>query len=97
HPPTLSPYTTLFRSLEFLDIIARQWPAILAGEGLIDIIEHRNRQLTATARIWKQQPPAYPVIAAGSTGSQPAAAALMAVIAGLRSEEHTSELQSREN
>lgn len=71
------------QTVEFLDIVARQWPAILAEEGLLDVVEQRNRVLAATAAYWKKQPPAHPVIAAGSTGSQPATAKLLATIAAL--------------
>jgi ATP-dependent helicase/nuclease subunit B len=71
------------QTLEFLDIVSRQWPAILAEEGLLDVVEQRNRVLAATAAHWQKQPPAHPVIAAGSTGSQPATAKLLATIATL--------------
>jgi ATP-dependent helicase/nuclease subunit B len=71
------------QTVTFLDIIAKDWPATLEEEGLSDVIPHRNRLLHAMATIWKNTPPAYPVIAAGSTGSQPAASALLTVIAGL--------------
>ncbi len=70
-------------TLEFLSIISKQWPAILQAEELSDPVSYRNQLLHATAAIWQAQPPSYPVIAAGSTGSQPAAAALMATIAAL--------------
>lgn len=70
-------------TLEFLNIISRHWPEILAGEGAIDPVEHRNRLLLATAKAWIKYPPDYPIIAAGSTGSQPATAALISAIARL--------------
>jgi ATP-dependent helicase/nuclease subunit B len=71
------------RTLKFLAIIGEHWPAILAERGQIDAIDRRTRSLRAQAERWRAQPPATPVIAAGSTGSQPATRELLAVIAGL--------------
>jgi ATP-dependent helicase/nuclease subunit B len=70
-------------TLDFLHIIITQWPAILAEEGKIDPITRRNLLLHALAEQWQAQPPAYPVIAAGTTGSSPATARLLRVVAGL--------------
>jgi ATP-dependent helicase/nuclease subunit B len=70
-------------TLRFLSVLTEQWPAILAAEGCIDPAERRNRALAAQAEAWRRRPPADPVIAAGSTGSIPATAALLAVIADL--------------
>lgn len=70
-------------TVDFLKIISQRWPEILIGEGVIDPALHRNLLLTATAEAWKKHPPAHPVIAAGSTGSIPATAALLSVIARL--------------
>ncbi|MDE3059566.1 MAG: double-strand break repair protein AddB, partial [Pseudomonadota bacterium] len=58
-------------------------PRILESEGVIDPIDHRNRLIEATAKNWQSSPPDYPVIAAGSTGSMPATATLLSVIARL--------------
>lgn len=71
------------QTLEFLGIVLKQWPAILAESEVIDPVDHRNRQLLATASAWRRRPPAFPVIAAGSTGSIPATAELLSVIARL--------------
>jgi len=71
------------RVLRFLDILISQWPNILAAEGGIDPAARRNALLGAQARLWQEIPPATPVIAAGSTGSIPATADLLSVIAGL--------------
>ena len=71
------------QTLEFLTIVSTHWPAILAEEGVIDPVDHRNRMLRACAHAWQQTPPTYPIIAAGSTGSQPATADLLSVIARL--------------
>ena len=70
-------------TVNFLDILRRAWPNILADEGAIDPAERRNRLLDLQARIWAASPPSTPIIAAGSTGSIPAAADLMAVVARL--------------
>jgi ATP-dependent helicase/nuclease subunit B len=48
---------------------------------LIDVAERRVRLLRRLAQQWTQAPPAVPLIAAGSTGTAPAAAALMAAVA----------------
>ncbi len=71
------------QSLEFLDILKTVWPEILADEGAIDPGDRRNRLLMTLAESWKANPVAEPVIAAGSTGSIPATAALLKVIAQL--------------
>lgn len=70
-------------TLEFLKIATAAWPEILAQEGCIDPADHRNRMLAALAASWRAAPPSGPVIAAGSTGSVPATAQLLQVIAGL--------------
>jgi ATP-dependent helicase/nuclease subunit B len=70
-------------TLRFLAILTESWPAILAEEGCIDPADRRNRLLEAQARAWRQSPPSTPVIAAGSTGSVPATADLLDVVAGL--------------
>jgi len=69
--------------LRFLEILISAWPNILAAEGCLDPAARRNALLGAQARLWSEMPPATPVIAAGSTGSIPATADLLAVIAGL--------------
>ena len=69
------------KTLDFLKIISISWPAILQEEGLIDPMDHRNQVLRAVAASWKKNPPPYPIIAAGSTGSQPATAELLKTIA----------------
>ncbi len=70
-------------TLDFLKILTRHWPEILAESGAIDPAERRNHILLAQAEHWRRHPPASPVIAAGSTGSIPATAELLGVIAEL--------------
>jgi ATP-dependent helicase/nuclease subunit B len=69
--------------LDFLKIVTLAWPEILAERGVIDAADRRGRLIEAlTARIIAK-PPARPFIIAGSTGSIPASAALMAAVARL--------------
>jgi ATP-dependent helicase/nuclease subunit B len=70
-------------TLEFLTILTEHWPAVLADEGCLDPADRRNRAMRAQAEAWRRAPPPGPVIAAGTTGSVPATAELVAVVAGL--------------
>jgi ATP-dependent helicase/nuclease subunit B len=70
-------------TLEFLSILTENWPKILADEGCLDGADRRNRLIEAEARAWRRSPPPGPVIAAGSTGSIPATADLLKVVATL--------------
>lgn len=70
-------------TLKFMEILSEAWPQILAEEGLIDVADRRNRLIKVLALHWKTSPPTTPVIAAGSTGSIPATAELLAVISRL--------------
>ncbi|MEZ5667606.1 MAG: double-strand break repair protein AddB [Alphaproteobacteria bacterium] len=79
-PATLADHWA--ETLEFLKIVTAHWPAVLAERGLIDPAERRNRLLLGQAARWRADPPADPVIVAGSTGTVPAAAALIAAVVG---------------
>jgi len=68
--------------LEFLTIVTEHWPAILAEEEAMDGAARRDLLLSRQADAWRRTPPGHPVVVAGSTGSLPATADLMAVIAG---------------
>lgn len=70
-------------TVKFLEILSKSWPAILKEHGVIDAADRRDRLLAALAETWKKNPPSYPVIAAGSTGSIPATGKLLHIIAGL--------------
>ena len=70
-------------TLAFLEIATAAWPQILAERGRIDPVLRRLRLIDAEAARFAARPPAGPVIAAGSTGSVPATARLMATIARL--------------
>lgn len=71
------------KTLTFLNIVARQWPAYLAEQGQIDGVDRRNRLLEALAARWSQTPPSTRIVAAGSTGSIPATARLLRIVARL--------------
>ncbi len=70
-------------TLEFLGILRTRWPAELARLGAMDPVERRSKALRAQAAQWRAHPPAHAVIAAGSTGTQPATRELLAAIAEL--------------
>jgi ATP-dependent helicase/nuclease subunit B len=67
----------------FLTLIRDQWPALLAAEKAINPAARKNRALDLLAERLKTRPPKGMVIAAGSTGSIPATARLLAEIARL--------------
>ena len=68
-------------TLAFLKFIRAQWPAFLAEQGRMEPADRRDKLIAAEAlRLSKS---ADPVIAAGSTGSMPATATLLAAIARL--------------
>ena len=71
------------QTLDFLKILTEHWPNVLAAEGCIDPADRRNRLLELQAEVWEEFPPEYPVIAAGSTGTIPATADLLKVVASL--------------
>ena len=71
------------RTLDFLALLRERWPRILEAEDCLDPAERRNRLLAAQAEAWRRNPPADPVIVAGSTGSIPATADLIEVVAWL--------------
>ncbi len=71
------------KTVEFLKIVGETWPEVLAGEGALDPAKRRDVLLRARARAWREHPPANPVIAAGSTGTIPATAELLGVVAHL--------------
>ncbi len=67
----------------FLDIVLDAWPKRLADLGAVDPARRRSLLLRALAAKWRDTPPDGPVIATGSTGSIPAAAELLGVVANL--------------
>lgn len=70
-------------TLEFLKIATEMWPKHLAERGLMDPGVRRDRLIRGEAERLAQHGSPAPVVAAGSTGSVPATAALLAAIARL--------------
>src|SRR5499433_1849231 len=79
-PQTLDRYWQL--TLKFLQIAREKWPKILAEEGAIEPAARRDALIKAEAARLAAHTDG-PVIAAGSTGSMPATAELIAAIAKL--------------
>lgn len=71
------------KTLAFLEIVVGVWPQYLAAHDRLSPMERRNRVLRLEAARLKALPPQGPVIVAGVTGSIPAAAELMQVVAAL--------------
>ncbi|MER8485114.1 double-strand break repair protein AddB [Mesorhizobium sp. M1322] len=72
-------------TLDFLSIVTENWPNLLEERNRSNPAAHRNALIRLEAARLKRNPPTGPVVAAGSTGSIPATAELLAVIAGLPS------------
>ncbi|WP_421730672.1 double-strand break repair protein AddB [Brevundimonas sp.] len=68
-------------SARFLGLAVEAWPRRLAAMGLVDPAWRRARLLRLLAERWTEAPPTGPVIAAGSTGSAPAAADVLNAVA----------------
>ncbi len=71
------------RTVRFLGIVTTAWPAWLRDNGLADPAARLVAALDARRRAWREAPPEGPVYAAGSTGSIPAVARLLAAVARL--------------
>ncbi|PTW62753.1 DNA helicase/exodeoxyribonuclease V subunit B [Breoghania corrubedonensis] len=70
-------------TLEFLKIATEIWPAYLAENGCMDPNARRSALIRREAARLAANPPKGPVIVAGSTGSVPATADLIKVVAHL--------------
>lgn len=68
---------------EFLKIISEHWPEIVKEQGIISPVSYRNQTLAELSEHWKETSPQYPIIVAGTTGSIPASAELIATVATL--------------
>lgn len=68
-------------SARFLKLAVEEWPRRLSDMGLVDPAWRRARLLRLLAQQWREHPPQGPVIAAGSTGTAPAAADVLAAVA----------------
>lgn len=79
-PTEMDEYWSL--TLRFLHDIRDKWPTLLAVHGAIEPAQRRDMLIAAEAERLKRSNDG-PVIAAGSTGSMPSTAMLLATIAGL--------------
>lgn len=70
-------------ALSFLDLLRTVLPELMAARGEINPMARRNLLLEAEADRLRNEAGGHPVIAAGSTGSIPATANLLGVVAGL--------------
>lgn len=70
-------------SLNFLRIATEALPAAIAERGQIGAGAFHRAMVEATIRRWQTRPPPGPVIIAGSTGSVPSTADLMAAVLSL--------------
>ena len=70
-------------TLDFLNIVTQTWPEILEAEGAENPAVRRDKLLRMMAAAWQASPPSGHIIAAGSTGSIPATAELLSVVAQL--------------
>ena len=68
-------------SRRFLEMALGEWPKRLDALGVIDISQRRVKLLRRLAKAWSEHPPRGVLVAAGSTGTAPATAALLKVIA----------------
>jgi ATP-dependent helicase/nuclease subunit B len=77
-------YSEYFRiTRHFVQIASENWPKILLERQASDPAQRRGALIEAEARRLTRERPANPIIVAGSTGSVPATANLMAAIARL--------------
>lgn len=70
-------------SLKFLRIVSVEWPRYLQTQGLEDPSRRRAILLDRLGALLARKLPATPVIVAGTTGSAPAVARLMSIVARL--------------
>lgn len=68
-------------SRRFLEMALIEWPRRLKALGAVDVSERRVKLLRRLAQAWTDHPPEGVLVAAGSTGTAPATAALLKVIA----------------
>lgn len=68
-------------SAKFLKIVVEAWPERLRALGLSDLTQRRIAVLKALGQRWREDPPKGVLVAAGSTGTAPAAAELLMAVA----------------
>ncbi len=70
-------------SLAFLEVILSAWPEREAELGVISRTARQDALLRQLSAHWRDTPPEHPVVAAGTTGSIPATAELLSIVAQL--------------
>ncbi|HEX8417367.1 MAG TPA: double-strand break repair protein AddB [Methylobacterium sp.] len=70
-------------TLDFVRIAAENWPRILGERGMSDPVSRARLLVLAEAERLRRERPLDPIVVAGSTGSVPATARLIAAVAGL--------------
>jgi ATP-dependent helicase/nuclease subunit B len=73
------------QTLAFLHIVTGMWPAWLVENGVMNPAARQVALLEAQARAWEDDPPADPVLIAGTTAGIPAVARLLRVVARMPS------------
>jgi ATP-dependent helicase/nuclease subunit B len=73
------------QTLQFLHIVTEAWPAWLAENGVMNPAARQVALLQAQGRAWESDPPADPVLIAGTTAGIPAVAGLLRVVARMPS------------
>lgn len=69
--------------LRFLAVATEHWPEVLAAEGATEAPLRHAALVDRLIALWRRNPPADPVVVAGSTGSIPATARLMRAVLDL--------------
>jgi ATP-dependent helicase/nuclease subunit B len=73
------------RTLDFLALVTKHWPAVLAERGQMNPAARHAALLDAQARAWAEAPPDMPVWAAGMTSAVPSVGRLLRTVARLPS------------
>ena len=71
------------RTIRFLQIVTRAWPDWLWDNGLMDAAERGVKLLNIQREAWLAEPPAHPVVVAGTVGGIKSVAEMIGVVAGL--------------
>ena len=71
-------------TFKFLKLLIEHWPKILEEENLVDPATYTNNLLEHLSAKWEKSQPAQFITIAGSTGSMPATAELIKVVASLK-------------
>ncbi len=69
--------------LTFLQVLSEAWPGYCKAAGRVDAADRRTQLIETLMKRWQSAPPRHGITIAGSTGSLPAVAELMVVIAAL--------------